>query len=208
MGLYSTHIFPHILDRLMSLEGMMQARHRLLSQVQGQVLEVGFGTGLNLLAYPDAGMELVTVDVNPGVHKKAEARLAKSPLKVTHYQISGERLPMDDNTFDAVVSTWTLCSIPDVASALRQLHRVLKPGGKFHFVEHGLNPDPSIAKWQHRLTPLQKVVGDGCHLDRDIRSLIEAAGFRFERYENFHVEQLPRLGSYMYFGVATPTKTA
>ena len=171
------------------------------------MLEVGFGTGLNLLAYPDSGMDLVTVDVNPGVHSKAERRLANSPLKVTHFQISGESLPMDDNTFDAVVSTWTLCSIPDVEAALGQLYRVLKPGGKFYFVEHGLNPNPSIAKWQHRLTPIQKVIGDGCHLDRDIRQLIQSAGFRFEQYENFDMQQLPKVGSYMYFGVATPEKS-
>lgn len=202
MSLYSHHVFPHLLDWIMSQPAFMAAREELLATVQGNVLEIGFGTGLNLAYYPEKVATLTSVDVNPGVHRLAEKRLAKSRLPVTFELVSGEHLPMPDNSYDAVVSTWTLCSIPDVLGALNEIRRVLKPEGKFYFVEHGLSPDPSIAKWQHRLTPLQKVIADGCHLDRDTLKLVEQAGLNTLSYRQFEAAGLPAVGAFMTLGVA------
>lgn len=202
MSLYSRHIFPHMLDWIMSQPAFSAAREELLATVEGDVLEIGFGTGLNLAYYPETVDTLTTVDVNPGVHRLAEKRLASSSLPVKFELISGEHLPMPDNSYDAVVSTWTLCSIPDVLSALKEIRRVLKPDGKFFFVEHGLSPDPSIAKWQHRLTPIQKVIGDGCHLNRDTLKLIEQAGMKTQSYRQFEAEGLPAIGAFMTLGIA------
>ena len=202
MSLYSRHVFPHLLDWIMSQPAFMAAREELLAGVQGEVLEIGFGTGLNLDYYPEAVSSLTTVDVNPGVHRLAEKRLSNSRLPVKFELVSGERLPMPDNSYDAVVSTWTLCSIPDVMSALKEIRRVLKPEGRFYFVEHGLSPDASIAKWQHRLTPIQKVIADGCHLDRDTLKLVEQAGMKTLSYRQFEAEGLPAVGAFMTLGVA------
>ena len=202
MSLYSRHVFPHLLDWIMSQPAFMAAREELLTEVQGDVLEIGFGTGLNLDYYPEAVESLTTVDVNPGVHRLAEKRLAANRLPVKFELVSGEHLPMPDNSYDAVVSTWTLCSIPDVVGALKEIRRVMKPEGKFYFVEHGLSPDPKIARWQHRLTPIQKVIGDGCHLNRDTLKLIEQAGLKTLSYRQFEAEGLPAIGAFMTLGVA------
>ena len=202
MSLYSRHVFPHLLDWIMSQPAFMAAREELLAEVQGEVLEIGFGTGLNLDYYPEAVSSLTTVDVNPGVHRLAEIWLSNSRLPVRFELVSGERLPMPDNSYDAVVSTWTLCSIPDVMSALKEIRRVLKPEGRFYFVEHGLSPDANIAKWQHRLTPIQKVIADGCHLNRDTLKLVEQAGMKTLSYRQFEAEGLPAVGAFMTLGVA------
>lgn len=203
MSLYSRHVFPHILDWLMSQPAFTQAREELLANVTGDVLEVGFGTGLNIDHYPSSVSSLTTVDVNPGVHKLAEKRLQQARMPVKFALISGENLPMEDASFDAVVSTWTLCSIPDVEGALREIRRVLKPEGRFYFVEHGLSPDPGTAKWQHRLTPVQKIIGDGCHLNRDHLALIANAGMKVIEKKQFIAQGLPAVGAFMTLGVAT-----
>jgi ubiquinone/menaquinone biosynthesis C-methylase UbiE len=202
VSFYSRHIFPHVLDWLMSQPAFSQARDELLANVTGDVLEIGFGTGLNLEHYPASVKSLTTVDVNPGVHKLAIKRIEKARLPVKFALISGESLPMPDASFDAVVSTWTLCSIPDVESALREISRALTPGGKFYFVEHGLSPDAKIAKWQHRLTPIQKVIADGCHLNRDHLALIAAAGMKVVEKKQFLAEGLPSIGAFMTLGIA------
>lgn len=207
--LYSRHVFPWFLDKAMGLPAMGAARQELLAGVAGRVLEIGFGTGRNLPFYNPGQIErLLTVDVNPGVHRLAEQRLANSPIVVEHQVLSGEALPMPDQSFDAVVSTFTLCSIPDVASALREVRRVLKPGGRFFFLEHGRSPDPALARWQQRLTPVQKVIGDGCHLDRDMTALVRAAGFRIERLREFEMDGVPRVGAHMFLGIARPVATS
>ncbi len=203
MAFYSRHVFPYLLDLVMRQPAFTAARAELLKDIQGDVLEIGFGTGLNLAHYP-AGLDLTTVDVNPGVHRLAEKRMHNSTVRVQHLVLNGEQLPMADACFDAVVSTWTLCSIAEVDKALREVRRVLKPEGRFYFVEHGLSPDPQIAKWQHRLTPVQKCIADGCHLDRNILALIQEAGFEILQSRNFLAEGIPAVGSYMTLGQARP----
>ena len=173
MGFYSEKIFPYLLDWSLSDATFSKYRQEILAEVAGEVLEIGFGTGLNLSYYPEEIHQIITVDPNPGVHQLAHKRIEKSSITVDHRILSGENLPMADNTFDSVVSTWTLCSIEEVEQAVKEIHRVLKPKGKFFFIEHGLSNEPNIQTWQNRLTPLQKIIADGCHLNRNIRLIIE-----------------------------------
>lgn len=203
MSLYSRHVFPHLLDWLMSQPSFTRAREELLANVAGDVLEIGFGTGLNIDHYTNGVNSLTTVDVNPGVHQLAKKRLEKARMPVRFALVSGENLPMADASFDAVVSTWTLCSIPDVESALLEIRRVLKPEGRFYFVEHGLSPDSGTARWQHRLTPVQKIIADGCHLNRDHLTLIANAGMKVIEKKQFLAQGLPAVGAFMTLGVAT-----
>lgn len=186
----------------MSGSPFTEHRQRVLANVKGQVLEIGFGTGLNLAHYRSDQIESLTmIDPNPGMNALAQKRVEAIELVVNSQILKGENLPMEDDRFDSVVSTWTLCSIPQVEQALAEIYRVLKPGGQFFFIEHGLADDPKLQVWQHRLTPLQKVIADGCHLDRDIAQLI-GQKFTNVQLETFYMENLPRIGSYMYQGIA------
>ncbi|MEM1393301.1 MAG: class I SAM-dependent methyltransferase [Cyanobacteria bacterium P01_H01_bin.150] len=201
MGFYSRHIFPYLLDWSLSDSTFNKYRQEVLAKVEGEVLEIGFGTGLNLSFYPDAINEIITVDNNPGVHKLAQKRIDKSSITVDHRILSGENLPMSDNSFDSVVSTWTLCSIEKVEQAVNEIHRVLKPGGKFFFIEHGLSNEPSIQTWQNRLNPIQNVIADGCNLNRNIRSIVKQQ-FSQLNVEEFYADKTPKFMGYMYKGVA------
>jgi ubiquinone/menaquinone biosynthesis C-methylase UbiE len=201
MGFYSQRILPYLLDWSLSTPIIAKYRQEVLADVKGEVLEIGFGTGLNLSYYPDDIYKIITVDPNPGVHTLAQKRVQASSITVEHQIISSETLPMADNSFDTVVSTFTLCSIPKVEQAIREVYRVLKPEGKFFFLEHGLSKEPQIQVWQNRLTPLQKVIGDGCHLNRNIRQLVENQ-FNNVTLDEFYLENLPKIAGYLYKGVA------
>ncbi|MCC5662018.1 class I SAM-dependent methyltransferase [Nostoc sp. XA010] len=202
MGLYSRVIFPRLLDWSLSLPNLAKYRQALLADVTGEVLEIGFGTGLNLAYYPYSIHKITTVDVNPGMNALANKRISDSGIIVEQLLLSSENLPMPDNTFDSVVSTWTLCSIANVQQALQEVYRVLKPGGRFFFVEHGLSDKPSVQVWQHRLTPIQKVVADGCHLNRDIQKLVEQH-FDHVELKQFTPENFSDLMAHLYLGCAT-----
>ncbi len=202
MGFYSNVILPRLLDWSMSDPRMAEQRQALLAEVEGNVLEIGFGTGLNLPHYPDTVQQITTVDPNPGMNKQAQKRIQETQIQVDSRVLNGEKLPMSDGSFDCVVSTWTLCSIAKVEQALGEIYRVLKPGGRFFFIEHGLSDDPKLQTWQHRLTPLQKVIADGCHLDREIQKLVEAQ-FDQVQLERFNLESLPAIVGYTYKGIAT-----
>jgi ubiquinone/menaquinone biosynthesis C-methylase UbiE len=190
------------MDLAMSDPVMEKYRQEVLAEVNGEVLEIGFGTGLNLPNYPDTVKKITTIDANPGMKALAQKRINASTIVVDNKVLNGESLPMSDNTFDSVVSTWTLCSIAKVDKALQEIHRVLKPRGRFFFIEHGLSNEPKIQVWQHRLTPLQKIIADGCHLDRSIKQLIENY-FDTVTLEEFYAPNLPKVGGYMYKGIAT-----
>jgi len=157
---------------------------------------------LNLSYYPPSLEKLVTVDPNLGSNKIAQKRIQASNISVDNRVLNGENLPMNDATFDAVVSTWTLCSIEKVEQALSEIYRVLKPGGKFYFIEHGLSNEPQVQLWQNRLNPLQNIIADGCNLNRNMRELIQKQ-FDSLAVEEFYLEDLPKVGAYMYQGVAT-----
>lgn len=200
MGFYQKRILPYLLDWSLSAPIIGKFRQEVLASVSGEVLEIGFGTGLNLSYYPDDIYKIVTVDPNPGVHELAQKRIKASSITVEHQILSGENLPMPHNSFDNVVSTFTLCSIANVEQALKEVYRVLKPGGGFHFLEHGLSPEPKVQVWQNRLTPLQKIIGDGCHFNRNIRQLVERQ-FQHVQLEEFYLENEPKISGYLYKGV-------
>ncbi|PSN19911.1 SAM-dependent methyltransferase [filamentous cyanobacterium CCP5] len=202
MGFYAEKIMPRLIEWTMSGEPFSQYRRELLADTYGQVLEIGFGTGLNLAYYPEAVDSLTIVDPNPGMGAIVSRRVEASAIPVDKRTLSGEALPMADGSFDCVVSTWTLCSIPAVDQALQEIHRVLKPGGKFFFIEHGLSPEPGLQTWQNRLTPLQKVIADGCHLNRQIQDLVEGQ-FEDLSVETFYAEKTTKILGYLYRGVAT-----
>ncbi len=201
---YRQVLFPRLLDWVLASERLEGYRRQLLAQVRGAVLEIGFGTGLNLACYPEHIQKITVADPNPGMGSLARRRIAASPIAVDWQVADAQELPFPNQSFDSVVSTWTLCSIPDVDKALREIRRVLRAGGKLFFLEHGLSPDPQVQSWQRRLNPLQKVIADGCNLDRDMDRLIQGAGFRFEQLERFYMPDQPRFIGYTYQGIALP----
>ena len=178
MGLYSERIFPWLLDKTLGHPRIEARRAALVSQARGKVLEIGFGSGATLPFYDPAKVSnLTVVEPSEGMNKRAAGRLAASPVPVISVPGAGEKLPFDDASFDTVVTCLTLCSVSDVPKVLAEIRRVLKPGGQFLFLEHVLSEDEKRRRWQVRLTPLQKVVGVGCHLDRDSAAMVRAAGF-------------------------------
>ncbi len=170
-------------------------RQRVLALAEGRVLEIGAGSGVNLPFYSDRTTEIVGLEPHPKLRAMAE----RAGLRVI--QGSAEAIPLDSASVDCVVTTWTLCSIPDAAAALEEMRRVLRPGGRLLFVEHGLAPDAGVQRWQQRLTPLWKHIAGGCHLDRDIPGLIRKAGFDIVQLETGHMEG-PRPMTFMYEGWA------
>jgi ubiquinone/menaquinone biosynthesis C-methylase UbiE len=201
-NIYKNRIFPIVLDHVMQYGDFTKARIKLLSEISGHVVEIGFGTGLNLPFYGEGILSLTSVDPHEGLSHLAQHRIADVKFPVIHKQLSAEHLPFEDNSIDVVVSTWTLCSIPNVEMALAEIKRVLKPNGKFYFVEHGLSPEPYLAKWQHRLTPIQKVIGDGCHLDRDMKLLVERSGLKMVHCEQYAAKKIFSLMAWMTLGQA------
>ena len=203
MGLYSRVVFPRLCDWVMDDPAMARLRGELLSDVGGEVLEIGFGTGLNLPHYPEHVRRITTVDPNPGMGRLARRRIAGSGIAVDRRASRGEALPFADGSFDCVVSTWTLCSIPDAGRALGEIRRVLRPGGRFVFLEHGLSEDAKVRAWQRRLNPIQRVLGDGCRLDLDVESIVRGEPFLEVGVERFEMERVPRTHGTMYRGSAT-----
>jgi ubiquinone/menaquinone biosynthesis C-methylase UbiE len=197
-GLYSKHVFPCLCDWAMSSKELHPLRKQSLRNVSGRVLEIGFGTGLNLPFYPEGVEEVHAVDVNPEMAPKALKRIGEVSFAVQHHVISGESLPMENDSFDFVVSTFTLCSIAKVGQAIGEIWRVLRPGGQFCFLEHGLSPDPNVASWQTRLNPIQQVLGDGCHLNRPMDQIICSQPFQVRPIQTFYLEGVPRVIGCLY----------
>ncbi|MGH8672547.1 MAG: class I SAM-dependent methyltransferase [Burkholderiales bacterium] len=202
MEFYSRCIFPLLCHWAMSHKPMTECRAELLANARGEVLEIGFGTGLNLAHYPDRIKHISAIDANPGMCRGALKRIAEEAIDVDLRILSCEKLPFQSRRFDTVVSTWTLCSVADVQAALGEVRRVLKSDGVFLFAEHGLSDDPAVQRWQNRLNPLQKRIGDGCHLNRDMQLLINGSGFEFLELRKFYLEKVPRIGGFIYQGRA------
>jgi ubiquinone/menaquinone biosynthesis C-methylase UbiE len=203
VGFYSEVVFPRLCDFLLNSPLVEKHRQKLLAAADGAVLEIGFGTGLNLPHYPTHVRRITTVDPNAGMHRLAQRRVKRSRIEVDHRVLRGEQLPFEDNTFDCAVSTFTLCSIEHVNQALGEVYRVLKPGGRLLYLEHGLSPEPNVQKWQRRLNWLQGRLADGCRLDRDIRGLIAAQPLRSVEAQEFYLEKTPKTHGYLYRGSAT-----
>jgi ubiquinone/menaquinone biosynthesis C-methylase UbiE len=202
VGFYSAVIFPRLCDFVLGRPFLAKHRRALLAEAHGDVLEIGFGTGLNLPHYPAHVHRITTVDPNPGMHRLARRRIRRSRIAVDQRVGGGERLPFEGDRFDCAVSTFTLCSISNVEGALGEVYRVLKPGGRLLLLEHGLSPDPKVRRWQRRLNRLEMWLADGCHLDRDIRALVTAWPFAAVEIDEFYLEKTPRTHGYVYRGWA------
>lgn len=200
MGLYSCHIFPRLMDWVMSGEEFRRLRADLLKHARGDVLEIGFGTGLNLVHYPASISSLSIVDPARILPRRVMERTAAVSFPIHVQHVTAETLPFPDRRFDNVVSTWTLCTIADPIKALREVRRVLKPDGQFLFLEHGRSHDETVAAWQDRLNPIQNIIGCGCNLNRRIDELIEQAGFATTELTRFVMQTVPRIGGEMYQG--------
>ena len=201
MGLYRRHILPRLIDLSMQNRAVRAERARFVPLASGTVLEVGLGSGLNLPFYSPAVERLYGLDPSLELQTMARRRARDSRLPVEFIAGSGERIPMEDETVDAVVTTWTLCSIPDPVTALTEMKRVLNPGGRLIFIEHGRSPDARVVSWQDRLTPVWRRLAGGCHLNRKIDALILAAGFRIAEIETAYMKG-PKPLVYLYKGVA------
>ena len=204
MKFYSEYIFPRLMDWVMSGEMFQRLRSELLKDARGEVLEIGFGTGLNLPHYSRNVSGLSIVDPARMLPDKVRKRMAQIPFPLHVDHITAETLPYPDRQFDSVVSTWTLCTIPDVKKALHEIRRVLKPTGTFVFLEHGRSDNARIAAWQDRLNPIQNIIGCGCNLNRRIDQLITESGLQIKHLDRFTMEHVPRIAGEMYRGQAVP----
>lgn len=201
MGFYSTHIVPRFIDKALGTPAMQQGRDAVAAGLSGTVLEIGFGSGLNVASYPPEIDLVYAVEPALTARKIAVPRIAASPIPIQYAGLHGETVALADNSCDGALCTFTLCTIPGVEQALAELRRVLKPGGRFHFLEHGLAPDAKTQTWQRRLDPLEKRLADGCHLTRDPVELVKAAGFELEFVHSEYTKG-PKPWVFMTFGQA------
>jgi len=203
MSFYAKHIFPRALEWTLNNEIVRCERREALGQAVGDTLEIGFGTGLNLACYPKAVTKVVGVDPEVMLVERVRQRIEHASMPVEYAQLNASRkLPFADETFDSVVSTFTLCSIDDVASALAEVRRVLKRQGRFLFLEHGRAESAKVARWQDRLNPIQRVIACGCNLNRAIDEIIRQAGLRIENLDRYVMSGSPALMASMYRGTA------
>jgi ubiquinone/menaquinone biosynthesis C-methylase UbiE len=202
MGFYTERVLPRITDRACASDQVRPLRRRVCAGTRGRVVEIGFGSGLNLPYYPEAVTQVDAVEPSDVAWSLAERRRGAATVPVRRSGRDAQSLPYADDTFDAAVSTWVLCSVPRVDLALQELRRVLEPGGRLHFVEHGLAPDESVRRWQRRLEPIQKRIAGGCHLTRSVVDLLVAAGFEVGEVDAFYEEGTPKVLGADVLGVA------
>lgn len=203
MRFYDEKILPIVIDKVCSMPAVMDLRKQVVPLAKGVVLEVGMGSAINLCLYKDEQIDFIWgLEPSLGMRRKAEANLAQSALDVRWLDLPGEKIPLDDNSVDTVLLTFTLCTIPDYQAALAQMLRVLKPGGQLLFCEHGLAEESAVQKWQNRVTPYWKPLAGGCHLNRPIAQYITAAGFDVVELTTVYADKTPKIAGYVYYGVA------
>jgi len=204
MGFYRDIVLPRLCHLSMRNRQLVPYRRRVIGAAEGRVLEIGIGSGLNLPFYAPAVQEILGLEPSPKLLEMARDAAATAARPASLLEGSAEAIPLGDASVDTVVTTWTLCTIPQAGTALREMRRVLKPGGRLLFVEHGLSPDESVRRWQNALTPAWRWFSGGCHLNRPIRAMIEGGGFRIERLETGYMAAGPRPMTFMYEGAAAP----
>jgi len=203
MGFYSDIILPRLCDLAMRNKQLVPFRERVIGAAEGRVLEIGVGSGMNLPFYRPPVREVPALEPAPRLVAMARKASQATSMPVSFLEASAEAIPLDEHSVDTIVTTWTLCSVPQAATALAELRRVLRPGGKLLFAEHGQAPDAGVRWWQDRLTPVWRRIGGGCHLNRPIRAMIEGAGFRIDRIETGYIPG-PKPMTFMYQGSARP----
>jgi ubiquinone/menaquinone biosynthesis C-methylase UbiE len=202
MGVYGEQLLPRIIDVACNLKESVPQRRRVCEGLAGDVVEIGFGSGLNVPFYPPAVTHVAAVEPADVGWKLAGKRLRATTVPVHRAGLDGQSLPFPDDRFDTALSTWTMCTIPDITAALHELRRVLKPGGTLHFVEHGLAPDERVRHWQHRLEPLEKRLFGGCHLTRPVVELLTDAGFTIKEVDRYYEKGSPKFLGAHSLGVA------
>jgi SAM-dependent methyltransferase len=203
MGWYGDKALPHIINVACGMKVTHPLRRRVCDGLTGAVVEVGFGSGHNVPFYPATVTRVAAIEPADLAWELARDRVQHATVPIERAGLDGESLPFPDDSFDCALSTYTLCTIPDVTHALTELRRVLKPGGQLHFLEHGLAPDEKVRQWQHRFDPLQQRVFGGCHLDRPIVDLIGEAGFVLDDVDRFYEKSAPKMFGADSLGVAT-----
>lgn len=202
MGLYDRYVLPYLIDYACGVGTVLKARSQIVPQAHGRVLEIGIGSGLNLSFYDAAKVDVIVgVDPSAAMQQRAKERVAAINIPVEMIALELGQIQAQDASFDSIVCTFTLCTIPDAVAALKEMRRVLKPGGRLLFCEHGKSPDLPVLRWQNRLTPIWKPLAGGCHLNRDISALLEAGGFRIGELHNRYIKG-PRPMAYIYQGWA------
>jgi ubiquinone/menaquinone biosynthesis C-methylase UbiE len=204
MGLYDHYVLPRLLDAAMSAKPIGYQRRKVVPRAEGRVLEIGFGSGHNL-PYYDAGKVERIWALEPSAEMRARAagRVAATSIPLEFLDLPGEQIPLDSESADTILITYTMCTIPDVMKALGEMRRVMKPAGRMIFCEHGEAPDAGVQRWQRRITPVWKAIGGGCHVGRPIPKLIRDAGFVVDDMETMYLPGTPRFAGFNYWGSAT-----
>ena len=205
MGVYSEQVLPRIINVVCNMKEAHPQRRRVCEGLAGEVVEIGFGSGLNVPYYPAAVTQVTAVEPADIGWKLAGKRLGETSIPVRRAGLDAGTLPFPDDSFDAALSTWTMCTIPDIEGALGELRRVLRPGGTLHFLEHGLAPDENVRRWQHRLDPIEQRVFGGCHLTRPIADLIKRAGYTITDLDVYYEKGAPKFLAAQSLGVARPS---
>jgi len=204
MGFYENHVLPHVIELACGTKPISKQREKIVPRAEGRVLEVGMGSGHNIPFYdPDHVEKVWGLEPSEGMRRKAQGRLAQARVEVEWLDLPGEEIPLDDDSADTVLLTFTLCTIPDYRAALAQMRRVLKPGGRLLFPEHGAAPDSGVRKWQDRINPIWKTVAGGCHINRQVPELIEEAGFAIQELDTMYLPGTPSIAGFQSWGYAT-----
>lgn len=204
MSFYEDRILPHAINLACGSKPVLKQREKVVPHAQGRILEVGMGSGINIPYYDIDKVEMVWgLEPSEGMRRKARTRVEAAPFELQWLDLPGEEIPLEDNSADTVVLTYTLCTIPDWRAALSQMRRVLKPGGKLLFSEHGKAPDEAVRKWQNRINPFWGKIAGGCHLNRDIPRLLTEGQFKIEKLESMYVPSTPKFAGFTYWGSAS-----